>query len=935
MPPIIAFDLETTGLNPKNDAIIEIAMIKFDETGILERYTTLINPGFSLPAESVNITGITDVDLKDAPFFSDIRPKILEFLTEWTPLLGHNVDFDISFFREYGIDVGARPLLDTFRIAEILFFDAKSLNLGSLLESFGKSFDGAHRALADSEATIILFEHCIEEMKNATAEKSMILSYLASAFSTDSAIGYVLQYAGFPRKAVSLNQIQKLIIDRRRAVPELQFFHDENLDISWKEILKKGGKRNMKTVQKGSNSNADQDLEWSVQSTYGEWEVADINLKNEFFNSFLEERVEQGKMLDLTTHAFREKELLLIEAPTGVGKTFAYGIPAIITSIQTGKPVYISTNTKTLQDQIFEKDIPAMRSLCDAQEIGDFSVTKVKGRSNYLSIFLFFEYIDENLREEIEYIVVAKLLFWLTKTEYGELDELSWYGQEYSIIDKLRSNDRRVLIPENPYRKEEFLYRVRQDAKTANIIIINHALLLSETTDDAPSKILPDIKFLVIDEVHNLEAVATDALKSATTLSDIEGALTGIDLIIKRQKSKPVADPFIFPELKEISESIVLNFGMTFDVLYRYLAFRVPQSQDNKYSQTLLEPNFFKQEGVGGISRILDALADRIHELITHLYGAPEALYVQMDRPISSIEWALKILQTIFREQEKDFIKIITLKNGEISVSITPLHVGKVLDNRLYNSLDACVATSATLSVHGDFSYIEKSLSMQSFSKHVLASDFDYASQALLFIPSDIGEIKNTIDRERIHDFIGDILSIVRGRTLGLFTSFMSIKEVFLQINPRLKKEGVTLMTQGLSGGRQRMIEYFRQHSDSSALFGTDSFWEGIDIPGKNLETLIIYKFPFAVPTDPVFIARSRLYRDSFSEYSLPAMIIKLRQGLGRLIRTKTDKGIIILLDSRINSAWGEKVKAGFPEGIKIRSGTKEIFLEMLKKKKM
>ncbi len=418
MPPIIAFDLETTGLDPKNDAIIEIAMIKFDETGILERYTTLINPGFSLPAESVNITGITDEDLKDAPFFSDIRPKILEFLAEGTPLLGHNVDFDISFFREYGIDVGSRPLLDTFRIAEILFFDAKSLNLGSLLESFGKSFDGAHRALADTEATIILFEHCIEEMRNAPAEKSMILSYLASAFSSDSAIGYVLQYAGFPRKAISLNQIQKLILDRRRAIPELQFFHDENLDISWKEILKK------------SENKIPPRMRGEERSEGGSLE--------------LEERVEQGKMLDLTTQAFREKELILIEAPTGVGKTFAYGIPSIITSIQTGKPVYISTNTKTLQDQIFEKDIPAMRTTLCAQEIGDFSVTKVKGRSNYLSIFLFFEYLDENLREEIEYIVVAKILFWLMKTEYGELDELSWYGQEYSIIDKLRSNDRRV-----------------------------------------------------------------------------------------------------------------------------------------------------------------------------------------------------------------------------------------------------------------------------------------------------------------------------------------------------------------------------------------------------------------------------------------------------------------------------------------------------------
>lgn len=343
-------------------------------------------------------------------------------------------------------------------------------------------------------------------------------------------------------------------------------------------------------------------------------------------------------MLDLTTKAFKDKELLLIEAPTGVGKTFAYGIPSIITSIQTGKPVYISTNTKTLQDQIFEKDIPAMRTLCKAQGIENFSVTKVKGRSNYLSLFLFFEYLESDIREEIEYIVIAKLLFWLTKTEYGELDELSWYGQEYSIIDKLRANDRRVLIPENPYRKEEFLYRVRQDAKTANIIIINHALLLSETTEETPSKILPDIKLLVIDEVHNLEAVATDALKYSTTLSDIDTALASIDLIIKRQKNKTVSELFIFPEFRDVSESIVLNFGMIFDVLYRYLAFRVPQSGDNKYNQTLLEPNFFKQEGVMGIHRILDALSDRIHELITHLYGAPEALYIQMDRPISAIE---------------------------------------------------------------------------------------------------------------------------------------------------------------------------------------------------------------------------------------------------------------------------------------------------------
>lgn len=165
--------------------------------------------------------------------------------------------------------------------------------------------------------------------------------------------------------------------------------------------------------------------------------------------------------------------------------------------------------------------------------------------------------------------------------------------------------------------------------------------MLSEATEEASNKILPEMKFLVIDEVHNLEAVATDALKSSVSLSLIEESLNSLDLIIRRQKNKPLSEPFVFPEFREISESIVLNFGMVFDVLFRYLASRVSQDFDNKYNQTLVEANFFKQEGVSGLSRVLDALTDRIHELVTHLYAAPEALYVQMDRSVSTLEAGL------------------------------------------------------------------------------------------------------------------------------------------------------------------------------------------------------------------------------------------------------------------------------------------------------
>lgn len=148
------------------------------------------------------------------------------------------MDFDLSFFREYGVDIGSRPLLDTFRIAEILFFDAKSLNLGSLLESLGKSFGDQHRALADTEATVVLFQHCIEHIQGLSEEKSMMLSFLASVISPQSALWYVLNSAGFPRKVVSMDDVRKLVLSRRRAIPELLFFHDEKLDISWKDILK-------------------------------------------------------------------------------------------------------------------------------------------------------------------------------------------------------------------------------------------------------------------------------------------------------------------------------------------------------------------------------------------------------------------------------------------------------------------------------------------------------------------------------------------------------------------------------------------------------------------------------------------------------------------------------------------------------------------------
>ena len=219
-----------------------------------------------------------------------------------------------------------------------------------------------------------------------------------------------------------------------------------------------------------------------------------------------------------------------------------------------------------------------------------------------------------------------------------------------------------------------------------------------------------------------------------------------------------------------------------------------------RYNQTLIESDFYRQDGVDNARRMLDALHERVHEMMTALYHAPEALYANMERYVDILEVNLEVMETVFREKESNYIKVVSSSSEDIADSITPLHVGKRLSEGLFSKLDACIATSATLSINGDFSYIEKSLSLQAFQKHTLASDFDYSKQALIFIPSDIGDIRNEVDRAGINTFISDIIRLVGGRTLGLFTSFASIKETFLQINGDLKKEGITLMTQGLSG---------------------------------------------------------------------------------------------------------------------------------------
>lgn len=492
----------------------------------------------------------------------------------------------------------------------------------------------------------------------------------------------------------------------------------------------------------------------------------DMTASQVFTTPLLEERGEQRKMLELVESAFSEKNHILMEAPTGIGKTFAYGIPSILHALRTGKKVIISTHTRTLQDQITSKDIPYLRTIFAEKGIEGFEITKLKGRTNYLSLLRFFEFLEADIdRTDEYYTFVAKILFWLTETSGGELDELSFYGREFSFLDEVHSGDIRVLSSENKLRKNEFLYHARERAKSANLLLVNHALLLSELSEETAGN-LGKLSCLVIDEAHNLEDSATDALLRTISLDSVERELFHIENAIRRNNKQIENEPFVFPEWNSAKESITLSFGMLFDFSLQYGQYKSGVANDNRkeygrgrMTEILVGSDIVLREGFTGVRNVLSSLRDKIHDLHTRLYSAPEKLTEAFIDPLGALEGACGFFEEFLSDLRDDLIRIVSMrKEGDFSLKMAPLDVSSVLREKLWKTADTVILTSATLSVGDEFAYITKALGLSDFKTYSLASDFDYSKQALVFIPTDFRDVRKEGDRLRSIDFTRELI---------------------------------------------------------------------------------------------------------------------------------------------------------------------------------
>lgn len=867
---LICFDLETTWVNSKIDKIIEISMIKFDENTfeVVDTYNTFVDPEIPIPEIISSITNIFDENVSWAPKIEEIRQEIIDFI--WNnPVLWHNVQFDIDFFVNNWINIEKNLKIDTFFLANFLNYKSESLNLELLCKDYWIVLTWAHRAINDTIATKDLLQKMLEKFKNFSENQKILLTYIFS-LSRDLNVNFMWRFLWLDNfKKIVFEDFEKIILD------EVWVF---------------------KNLEKQNN-------------------LIDTNLDKidilKYFNFWenLEKRENQLKMAKEIFESLDKNKKIIIEAPTWLWKSFAYLIPSIIFSKNTWEKVYVSTNTKTLQDQLFEKDLKFLSENLKEK----FFYTKLKWKSNYLSLKWFFDFI---LRWDLDYIEVwflSKVSLWLLETKYWELDELNFFPWEYNLKNDI--NSEWVLLQKNFYSDYEFLNKARKLVETSDIIIVNHSLLFSNLENETP--ILTNIKNIVIDEAHNIEDTTTDILKKKYNFKNFIEILARIEKILTIKSINKL-------DFLAKKENIISKLDLIDDFWESYVNKKIFFEQN--YKTVLIWNDFYEEFDFLEISQKINL---EIIWIIDFLKVIEE---YDFSREIRYFDWVIDVLKNILKNDNPDKIKIATIsENNGLTYEYTVLNPGEYLKKNFWDNVSSCILTSATLSINNSFNYIKNILKLDEFDFLKFSSDFDYKKQATLFIPNDLWNVKNST--QKIWEFLTKFYETVWWNTLTLFTSFSSIRNIYIENSTNLKKKWINLFAQSIWWSKIKILNQFLDNPNNSIILWTDSFWEWVDISWWNLKYLVIYKLPFWVPTDPIFQARSKNFKDAFLEYSVPKAIIKLKQWFWRLIRSKSDKWIVILLDDRINTTWWNAFYNAFPEDINIKKWNSEQFLEVLEKK--
>lgn len=648
-----------------------------------------------------------------------------------------------------------------------------------------------------------------------------------------------------------------------------------------------------------------------------------------------EYRKEQEDMALAVEQAINEDKKLIVEAGTGTGKTLAYLIPAIKWAVANKKKVIIATNTINLQEQLLQKDIPLAQSIIK----DEFSYALVKGRNNYVCKRLFnelalgknidIESYSPDAMEQIEYI-----LKWGNKTKSGDKADLPFEVLP-EVWELIQSTTELCIGKKCPYRKECFYMKTRMEKLEADILISNHHVFFAdlnvraETDFDSEYLILPRYDMVIFDEAHNIETVARSYFSVEVSKISFTRLLNRIYQKKSRKKEKSAlirveesVDEKDLEDTKQYTQllnSIKEEVPILQNISEEYfdeIRKMYDTNTDSPIRKTLNNFEMTKSRFLESLRQKRQIFEAKLGEFLNLLLSFCNVINEEKDKNPEIINFVnhMKIYKAYidnfkfineFSNDDYIYWLDINSKRTNVVLTATPLNISQKLSSVLFDNLNRLVFASATLATNKNFDYFKKSLGLdqEDCLEEIINSPFDYDKQMKVYIPNDIQDSENlnafVSDASR---FILEILTQTQGKAFILFTSYTMLNQIYYSIGKKLRSLGLEVLLHG-EKPRSQLIKEFKE-ADNPVLFGTTSFWEGVDVQGENLSNVIITKLPFLVPTDPIVSAISKKIeeegRNSFTDYQLPEAIIKFKQGVGRLIRKKTDSGNIFILDSRI-----------------------------------
>ena len=609
------------------------------------------------------------------------------------------------------------------------------------------------------------------------------------------------------------------------------------------------------------------------------------------FHEGYEHRDGQIKMAEAVMRAFDEKRHLVVEAGTGTGKTLAYLVPAIAAALGKKRRIIISTGTKNLQEQLMEKDIPFLQRVMPRK----FTAAYMKGRSNYACLNRIYKAEDQPFLEglhEIDYF--EEIRHWSRESRTGDRAELRNLPENLSFWNRINARSEICLGQKCPDFEPCFITRMRARAEDADIIIVNHHLFFADLAvrGNQYGRVIPDYSAVIFDEAHLIEDIAADYFGLQVSSFQIEDIIRDTDML-------PIDDAIVTSTLTKISARVI---GHAEQFWHRFAQGR---GAEGRYA--LGSDNFFVRDRSG------DQNATPLGQAYQELDGSLSRLQAELDvfsDKIPEVEAVVKRvaqvcddLKFIVKQSDRNFVYWLERRGRGVFLQASPVDVSDLLNKKLFDKVETCVLTSATLASNGNFNFIRDRLGLDRSKTDTLIapSAFDYEKQAVIYLPKGMPDPRSPEYTQLAAGEIIRLLQLTRGHAFVLCTSNASMNALFQLVSSRI---GFPCFIQG-SMSKTGLLDRFRA-TPNAVLFATSSFWQGVDVRGDQLSCVIIDKLPFAVPSDPIVAARTKFIDEnggrSFSDYSVPQAVITLKQGIGRLIRSKTDRGVIAILDSRLRT---------------------------------